>query len=197
RPDVTKAGAAGDGLYARRRAEILEAAIQSFGEKGFQATTMVGIARRVGMSVGNLYNYFPGKDAIIAELASQMIARLIEQTRQTRQGEDGGEGFESILEVVRQRLDPVGARITAEIMAESLHNEKLRAVILDFNERRKAILLPLYCRRLQLPGDEAMMALESDMALLDGLGQRVLCGGAVDSDKLARQAARDLVRRFG
>ena len=51
------------------REQILSAAASCFRERGIKATTMQEIAKRAGISVGNFYNYFDGKDAIIDEFA--------------------------------------------------------------------------------------------------------------------------------
>lgn len=55
-------------LDARRR-EILAAAHRCFAQDGFQATTMQDVADEVGLSVGALYRYFDGKEALIEALA--------------------------------------------------------------------------------------------------------------------------------
>lgn len=53
------------------REQILSAAASCFRERGIKATTMQEIAKRAGISVGNFYNYFDGKDAIIDEFAQR------------------------------------------------------------------------------------------------------------------------------
>lgn len=53
---------------ADRRAEILDVAAKLFAERGFHATSTRDICVAVGMSAGNLYHWFPSKQAIIAEL---------------------------------------------------------------------------------------------------------------------------------
>jgi AcrR family transcriptional regulator len=47
------------------RSAIFDAALQSFREKGFEATTMRDIAALAGAALGSAYYYFPGKEAII------------------------------------------------------------------------------------------------------------------------------------
>lgn len=49
------------------RQRILTAAAHVFGEHGYAGTTN-HIAERAGISIGSLYQYFPNKDAILAEL---------------------------------------------------------------------------------------------------------------------------------
>jgi AcrR family transcriptional regulator len=52
----------------RTRATIRAVAIRSLREKGYDATTMRGIADEAGLSVGNAYYHFPTKDHLVQEL---------------------------------------------------------------------------------------------------------------------------------
>ncbi|HWP66800.1 MAG TPA: TetR/AcrR family transcriptional regulator [Candidatus Limnocylindria bacterium] len=45
---------------------VLEAAEGAFGAHGFQGASMEDIAKRAELSVGSLYNLFPGKEALFA-----------------------------------------------------------------------------------------------------------------------------------
>ncbi|MGA7914722.1 MAG: TetR/AcrR family transcriptional regulator [Candidatus Acidiferrales bacterium] len=47
------------------RSTIFEAALQSFREKGFEATTMRDIASAANVALGSAYYYFPSKEALI------------------------------------------------------------------------------------------------------------------------------------
>lgn len=58
------------------REQILSAAASCFRERGIKATTMQEIAKRAGISVGNFYNYFDGKDAIIDDLHNEKLLAL-------------------------------------------------------------------------------------------------------------------------
>ena len=49
------------------RAAILGAALELFGERGYDATTMRGIAERAGVSLGSSYHYFPSKEHLVLE----------------------------------------------------------------------------------------------------------------------------------
>lgn len=55
----------GRGAEERRR-EILAAASRVFRRKGFAATGMRDVAAELGMTAGNLYYYFAGKEEILA-----------------------------------------------------------------------------------------------------------------------------------
>ena len=54
----------------KRRERILEAAERAFVRHGFHATTMQHVADELGMSAGNLYRYFPSKEAIVEGLCA-------------------------------------------------------------------------------------------------------------------------------
>jgi AcrR family transcriptional regulator len=53
-----------------RRVRILEAAERAFVRHGFHATTMQHVAEEAEMSAGNLYRYFPSKEAIVEGLCA-------------------------------------------------------------------------------------------------------------------------------
>lgn len=67
-----------DGEATRKR--ILAAALASFREHGFDATTMRDVAKAAGLSLGAAYHYFPGKEAIVlayyVELEQRFSARI-------------------------------------------------------------------------------------------------------------------------
>lgn len=56
---------------ADKRALILDAAETCFVRSGFHRTTMQDVAAEAGMSAGNLYRYFPSKDAIVVGLSER------------------------------------------------------------------------------------------------------------------------------
>ncbi len=51
-----------------RPEEILDAAMEVFGERGFAATRCEEVARRAGVSKGTLYLYFESKEALFREM---------------------------------------------------------------------------------------------------------------------------------
>ncbi|MQY24176.1 TetR/AcrR family transcriptional regulator [Nocardia macrotermitis] len=57
------------------RERILAAAVEVFGEYGYAAGTTNRIAERAEISIGSLYQYFPNKDSILAELLVRHVDR--------------------------------------------------------------------------------------------------------------------------
>ena len=47
---------------------IMKTALTLFAKKGFYSTTIADIAKEMGMSVGNMYNYFSSKETLAKEL---------------------------------------------------------------------------------------------------------------------------------
>ncbi|MEO1937658.1 MAG: TetR/AcrR family transcriptional regulator [Sulfurimonas sp.] len=61
---------------------IISVALKLFSEKGFYITTIPDIADKVGMSVGNFYNYFKSKDILAKELVLYISEYLGSQIRE-------------------------------------------------------------------------------------------------------------------
>ena len=58
--------------------KVLKAALSLFSRQGFRATTMRQLARRSGLSVGNLYHHFGGKEEIFGQLIDQYWQVLLD-----------------------------------------------------------------------------------------------------------------------
>ena len=56
-----------------RKIQILDAAMDTFAEKGFHKTRMSDIAETSGLSKGSLYWYFDSKDSIILNLLDRVF----------------------------------------------------------------------------------------------------------------------------
>lgn len=46
-------------------------------ERGFHATTTNHVAERAGVNIASLYEYFPGKDALVAAVAERLVERVL------------------------------------------------------------------------------------------------------------------------
>jgi AcrR family transcriptional regulator len=109
-------------LQSDRRAEILAAAQRCFAQTGFHQTSMQEICAAAGMSPGNLYRYFPSKEAIIAGIAEQNRAEAAESFAAVLQAPDFFSGLAELARhyLIERDADEVG--LCAEIMAESRRN---------------------------------------------------------------------------
>jgi len=65
-------------LVARRRDQIVRAAVRLFAEQGYYTTTIQEIARAAGISTGLVYQYFGDKDDVLL-LALKLVLDTYEQ----------------------------------------------------------------------------------------------------------------------
>jgi AcrR family transcriptional regulator len=56
---------------------LVEACARLLPERGYAGTTTNHIARRAGVNISSLYEYFPGKDAIVAQVAARLVDRML------------------------------------------------------------------------------------------------------------------------
>ena len=61
----------------RRRKELLSAAWELFGEKGFDATTINDITQRAGVSHGTFYVHFPSKESVLQHLGQEVLEDML------------------------------------------------------------------------------------------------------------------------
>lgn len=62
-----------------RKQEIFDAALQLFGEKGYEKTTIADIAKAIGVAQGLCYRYFPSKEALFDSAIDQYADILVSQ----------------------------------------------------------------------------------------------------------------------
>jgi len=65
----------------RRSQETFEALVTActglLSERGYAGTTTNHIAARAGVGIASLYEYFPGRDAIVAQVAERLVQRVM------------------------------------------------------------------------------------------------------------------------
>jgi len=81
---------------ARRRQQIVDAALQCFTERGFHATGVEDIATLANTSRATLYQYFESKEAIFIELMDEAGAALMRVTRRLGPLGPTAQGFDNL-----------------------------------------------------------------------------------------------------
>ncbi|MEN5313519.1 TetR/AcrR family transcriptional regulator [Pseudomonas koreensis] len=66
-------------LTDRKREAIIQAAIAEFRANGFEVTSMDKIAATAGVSKRTVYNHFPSKEELFAEILNQLWARITDE----------------------------------------------------------------------------------------------------------------------
>ena len=136
------------------RRRLLEAASETFLEKGFLDSTLDDIARRAGLSKGAVYSNFESKQEII----SLLLQRRLERMR----------------EVIAAATDPAAAkgderRTSAAVMADNLiADADWVQLVLEFASRagRDAAVREIYTPFLRVQREEVTRVIEQ--ALADG-----------------------------
>ena len=94
-------------------AALLEAAAQVLERDGLEGFNTNAVARRAGVSIGSLYQYFPGKDALILALMRREGERFYAEAAHALDMPTGAEGLRALIAAaVRQQLErPTLARL--------------------------------------------------------------------------------------
>jgi AcrR family transcriptional regulator len=88
---------------ARRREEILDAAVQLFATNGFANTEMQQLADTAGVGKGTLYRYFPSKDTLFLAAADRLMVRMRHAIDAAIEGVD--DPFQRIRRAIRAFLE--------------------------------------------------------------------------------------------
>ena len=122
-----------DTAVSDRRSRILDAAERCFVRTGFHRTTMQDVAVEAGMSPGNLYRYFPSKDAIVAGLTERDRSRVARDF----DAFDTHDFMKSFAELGRKHFEEEPrerAILCLEIWAESARNPAFAAMCAEFEQ---------------------------------------------------------------
>jgi len=92
-------------VIEERKLGIEDAAKELLIKQGFHATSMRDIAKRAGISLGNVYNYFETKEAIFESIINRYVT-IIDQK------------IKEILEELDEPLDPKDMRQLGEMVGE-------------------------------------------------------------------------------
>lgn len=166
-----------------RRKLILDAAEQSFSRSGFHRTTMQDVAAEAGMSPGNLYRYFPSKDALVAGLCERDRAGLAREFAEMREG--AGNFLEAFRELGRRHFEDSArgkAKLCLEIWAEATRNPAIAALQTEFDRGFEEQLVATFEAAKaagEIPQDVDLRAVAS---IIGKLGDGLFVRRAVASD---------------
>ena len=101
----------------RLRGEILAAASKMFADRGYEAVTLRAIAQEIGYTHAVIYQHFPDKWHILAELSSETIGLLKINQRLVCNSCGVGISFDTAklvkaTEILREALEAVPNEIT-------------------------------------------------------------------------------------
>lgn len=98
-----------EAIRDEKRTLIMNAALEHFARDGYHNTTITHLARHAGISKGLMYNYFTGKEELLAEIINRSLDEISKYFDPDKNGildEDEFELFvRKYLVVIRKKVD--------------------------------------------------------------------------------------------
>ena len=197
-----------DATKAARRAQIIEAAISCFLEKGYTNTSMSDIIKASGLSSGSIYSHFSGKEDILVSAINERL----ENVKNLYAALPEGAGPQDILETIHtNQLVNDNFSAMLRIRLESLHAPEIARATADIMPLLQGIIVktltPWAAEQLSVlheinpdsaqrtPEQEALIAdyardtADAFMMILQGYMLRSFFGAPEEEDRLYRVAS--------
>lgn len=196
-----------DATKAARRAQIIEAAISCFLEKGYTNTSMSDIIKASGLSSGSIYSHFSGKEDILITAINERLNNVKELYETLPEGA----GPQDILETIHtNQLVNDNFSAMLRIRLESLHAPEIARATADIMPLLQGIIVktltPWAAEQLSVlheinpdpaqrtPEQEALIAdyardtADAFMMVFQGYMLRSFFGAPEEKDRLYRVA---------
>ena len=171
-----------------RRTQVLDAAAVCFSRSGFHGASMSEISKQAGMSAGHIYNYFDGKDAIIAAFVQANVERVSAKLLGMSQRDDPLQAaFDDIERSVREDRKPGIWKMPLEIAAEASRNPMVAELVQEADRHTRAEfreLLKVGRGKRGMASDDAVLEgrIEVMVAFFQGLHIRSVQNPTMDLD---------------
>ncbi|MDD9971218.1 MAG: TetR/AcrR family transcriptional regulator [Myxococcales bacterium] len=111
------------------------ASIRVLARQGYARTSLMDIAKEVGMSKGAVHYHFPTKEALMSEVLTTACDAVADRTRAAwTEGDRPEASIRSSLQElwsVRAELSDE-AKVVADLLAQALHDRQLRAPLAEY-----------------------------------------------------------------
>jgi len=129
-------------LTDRKRAAIIDAAVVEFRQSGYEATSMDRVAASAGVSKRTVYNHFPSKEALFAQIIQQLSERIAEGLDLAYRSDRPLRA--QLLELVSQKLrllhDPNFADLARVAIAAGIHSpERAQEMVARMGDREEGL----------------------------------------------------------
>ena len=115
-----------------RRAQILDAALVCFAQRGFHQTSMHDISAEAGISVGLIYRYFANKEAVISAMADRHKSEIQDVLERARQAPTLLESLEILFTAHCCENSPkVVSAFVVDLYAEASRNPQVADLVRD------------------------------------------------------------------
>ena len=139
-----------------RRAELLDGAFELFADRGWEALTMRGIARELGVSTGTLYHYFDSKIAMSSAMYQRRVGRDIADVRaMVPEGASALEAAAGVAAFILARPDDLQRSLLVGLDFSRQQGDEVRAIVVENVAAYRDVLE----ERLGLPPERAAAVL--------------------------------------
>ena len=170
-----------------RRATILDAAEHCFSRSGFHQTSMNDICQAASMSPGNLYRYFPSKEAIIAGITERHRALASADFDSVENAPSFYEGLAAMARIYMVDRSAEEVNLGMEIMAECRRNPSIAKLFHDLEDEVKARLVKLLQTAAERGEIDPSPDFESTAAMMlviaDGVSLRRVADRGFDAER--------------
>jgi len=121
----------------KRRAQLIEGAIQAISEVGASDLTMRSVARHANIGLGTVYDYFPSRSDLLAEIARDWFDKRLEVLSQAVGDMSEGANFYDFIGVYRDKMRAEGfwSDLDREIHAVAKNDEKVAEVLREYRDQ--------------------------------------------------------------
>jgi AcrR family transcriptional regulator len=174
---------------AEIKEKIIQAAIESFSQTGFDRTKMEDIAKRLGLSKGTIYLYFKSKEDLFVAICEHNIHKSDkEDAGLFVRKENVASDAEQIYDNIRRR-EQGNDKVMLEMVAESARNPKLRKSMYELHVKvhdhvMQGVRAKIEEGFLKKDADAASLAIAL-VALYDGLAVNRMLGISDAANKKA------------
>jgi AcrR family transcriptional regulator len=118
------------------RRRLIEAALDSFGERGWHGVTVAGIAERAGVSRGAAQHHFPAREDLVVAAVDLLGEAQIEELRaQAADLPSGASRIERVVEMVLNLYTGPLFRAALQLWAFAATDDGLRDVLVPLEAR--------------------------------------------------------------
>lgn len=191
---------------SKKRESILDAAITTFIEHGFERTSMDLIAENADSSKRTVYNHFPSKESLIEEAFTRFLleafeAKKIEYRPNSSIEEQLGEFAETKMQVAEDPKNLGLMRVTLGAFITHPHMAKKALSLADSQEDGLVVWLKAAHEDERMKIDNANLAAEVFWSLFSGafFWPPILMGPVAKSerDKLKKEFIEVFISRYG
>ncbi|QOG07401.1 TetR/AcrR family transcriptional regulator [Aureimonas sp. OT7] len=169
-------------------ATIVEATARILEDAGHHGFSTNAVARRAGVSIGSLYQYFPDKDALIGALVAREGDRLFEAAEAAASVPSGKDALERLIAaaVAHQFRRPGLARLLDFEEARLPFDASVRSL----DDRFRRLLGELLAREDVRPQTDPQAAARDVLAIVKGMVNGAGAEGEQDTFGLTRRVRR-------